>query len=303
MRMACACARVPMGVVKCISPLALCACRVSTSNQLEAELVDLCESLAAATGRTLTWTGGSFDDTVRPEASSRCLRHAAVAKLSRRRSANGGAWCVYILHAPEAEGHARRLKEGIEGTLAESCTLEAPTALDDSERFLERVARSKCVVVLQTRAVLTQPWALLAAYRASLAKVPMVCVLVSNSGYDFASAQQCLEGLSACLEAADIAQMRTVLSGWTPPGSLEALQARLSSIIPATISVLYDPEGTANALAATARDIRDKMRLLQTGQRHLPGDRPSGRRLLRRSHVELALTPSTAEVVTIEVSS
>ena len=271
-------------------------------------MVDLCESLAAATGRTLTWTGGSFDDTVRPEASSRRLS-SALAEFRRKSTAtlsnapSSAERCVYILHAPEAEGHARRLKEGIEGTLAESCTLEAPTALDDSERFLERVARSKCVVVLQTRAVLTQPWALLAAYRASLAKVPMVCVLVSNSGYDFASAQQCLEGLSACLEAADIAQMRTVLSGWTPPGSLEALQARLSSIIPATISVLYDPEGTANALAATARDIRDKMRLLQTGQRHLPGDRPSGRRLLRRSHVELALTPSTAEVVTIEVSS
>ena len=100
----------------------------------------------------------------------------------------------------------------------------------------------------------------------------MVCVLVSRSGYDFDLAQKGLEELSTRLDAATLAQMRTALSSWTPPKSLEALQSRLASTIPAIISVCYDPEGTNNALAATARDIRDKVRLLQTGRRFLRRD-------------------------------
>ena len=38
-----------------------CHCVRRTSNQLEAELIDLAESLAAATGRTLTWTRSARD--------------------------------------------------------------------------------------------------------------------------------------------------------------------------------------------------------------------------------------------------
>ena len=185
--------------------------------------------MAAATGRTLAWTGGSAltDETARRQelraaSSGRRLPHAVVAQLSRRSSKAPtiAEHRVYILHAPEAEGHALRLQEGIERTLAQACALEVPGALEeDIERCLERVARAEYVVLLQSRAVLTQPWALLAAYRASLAKVPMVCVLVSRSGYDFGSAQQCLEGLSTHLDAAAITQMRTVLSRWAPPTS------------------------------------------------------------------------------------
>jgi hypothetical protein len=40
------------------------------------------------------------------------------------------------------------------------------------------------------------------------------------------------------------------------------LQATLAALIPHIISVVYNPRGSANELAATARDIRDKQRLL-----------------------------------------
>ena len=83
---------------------------------------------------------------------------------------------------------------------------------------------------------------------------------VAASGYEFDSAKQRLEELSGSLELTILAQMRTALSSWHPPTSVEALQSQLASTIPAIISVAYDPNGTHNALVATARDIGDKVR-------------------------------------------
>ena len=104
------------------------------------------------------------------------------------------------------------------------------------ERCLQGVACSTYVVLLQTHAVLTDMWALLAAHQACVAQVPIVCVAVSGSGYEFGSAKQQLEGLSDSLELAILAQMKTALSCWNPPTSVEALQSQLASTIPAIIA-------------------------------------------------------------------
>ena len=50
--------------------------------------------------------------------------------------------------------------------------------------------RASCLLLIQTAGVLSQPWALLALYAAArTGNLPIVCVHVENSGYDFEQAR------------------------------------------------------------------------------------------------------------------
>jgi hypothetical protein len=118
-------------------------------------------------------------------------------------------------------------------------------------KCLECLASSTYVILLQTASVLMHPWPLLATYRASLAEVPLVCVAVAESGYDFGFVEHHLERLNERLGAAALEQMSMVLSEWTPPKTVSALQSKLFNVIPQIISVEYHPSGTRNELAAT----------------------------------------------------
>jgi len=244
-----------------------------TANQLEAELLGLVERLAAATGRTVEWKGGNLLVDKRPSAqkrtSDRAQRHATRRFRSgtRKRPVSDAPGGTYIIHEPDAERHARRLQEGMDRACAEPCHLEVPSSPDEMERCLERVAQSASVMLLQTRAVLEQPWALLAVFRAALASVPVVCVVVDESGYDFGGAKLHLEHLNERLAAPALEQLADELSRWGPPRAVAALQSKLASQIPQIISVAYKPNGTDHELMATIRDVEDKRRLLQAQRR------------------------------------
>ena len=107
---------------------------------------------------------------------------------------------------------------------------------------LERVARSEFVLLLQSDGVLLQPWILLALYT-DLNGVPLVCVLAEGSGYDFTAARQQLERLETVLDRAALEEMEAVLSQLSPPSTVTRLQTALVSVLPAIISVEYNPEG------------------------------------------------------------
>jgi hypothetical protein len=120
-----------------------------------------------------------------------------------------------------------------------------PTTVEEMVRRLETlVSSSPFVLLLQTRCVLSQPWALLTAYCAALTRTPITCVLVNNSGYDFGDATKHLEHLSERLEAASLEQLTNVLSQLSPPRTVTDLQEMLTSRIPHIISV--DPAGSDN---------------------------------------------------------
>jgi hypothetical protein len=271
-----------------------------TSNQLEAELVDLVECLAAATGRTCRWYGGSLmaqnQQPPSPRFGSRAVSEGLTYMVHRSSSSSKlVANNVTILHEPAAAAHAARLQQGMERTLGRRCETSLPTEVEEMVRGLEKiVAHSRCVLLLQTRDVLSQPWALLAAYRASLASIPITCVVVDGGGYDFDGAKQHLELLSERLDVVSLEQLSAVLSLLSLPSTssrpsgffasrrsrsydMTALQTQLASLIPQIISVVYNPEGSYNELTATVRDIRDKQRLLT-------------RRTSRRTTDESALT-------------
>ena len=206
-----------------------------TANQVEAQLKDLVERLAESIGRPIQWTDGK------------------AAQKARKRS-------YYIAyHAGVAGTHATRLQEAI-CHLMHARSFEAATSTDGIEAHLMDVQRSDFMILLQTSGVMSQPYVLLAAYWATLHNIPIVCVVVEGSGYVFASAKQHLEHLSSWLDADALEQVRTVLTNAAPrhAASINALQSRLSNILPSLISVSYNPVGSANELAGTARDIMDK---------------------------------------------
>jgi hypothetical protein len=179
---------------------------------------------------------------------------------------------TYIICEYDAEPHAERLQEEMTLTFAQPCYVEAPSSPEEMEMFLERVAKSSCVVLLQTRSVLMQPWALLAVFRATLSSVPVVCVVVTESGYEFAEAKVHLEHLSDRLGAPALEEVAGELSRWTPPRDIRALQSKLANLIPQVISVAYKPNGTRNELLATIRDVQDKQNLLQVRRRSISAE-------------------------------
>jgi len=249
-----------------------------TANQLEAELVDLVESLAMATGRAaVEWKGGRvaavtsrMSKRMSKRMSRRMSRDSIGDRTSRRKNEQAVALDLpggtYIIHEPEAELHALRLQEGIEHTCGHHCHLEVPESPEQMDKCLVRVAQSTHVVLLQTRSVLEQPWALLSVFCATLAHVPVVCVVVAESAYDFGDAKLHLEHLNERLGAPALEQISGELSRWDPPQDIEVLQSKLASLIPQIISVVYNPNGTRNELTATIRDVEDKVGLLQGRQ-------------------------------------
>jgi hypothetical protein len=133
-----------------------------------------------------------------------------------------------------------------------------PPTHEGVEIGLKTVARSKYVLLLQTERVLWEPWALLATYRARLANVPVVCVMVERAGYDFGGVVQHLEHLDERLGAGALAHVASSLACFSPTQDVDGLKAGLASLVPNIISIVFDPDGSASQLAATARDIRDK---------------------------------------------
>lgn len=164
-----------------------------TSNQLEAQLVDLIEGLAAATKRgTIKWTGTQPSRSLNRTNTSSALFHTIAAKVAKRtsvaftsegRSLDYLEEKVVVIHAREAEGHALRLRQAMIDTLGEQCfACEVPTTEKRLDRCLDKVRRSRFVLLVQTPEVVTQPWPLLAVYRAAIAAKPVVCVSVRGSG-------------------------------------------------------------------------------------------------------------------------
>jgi hypothetical protein len=192
---------------------------------------------------------------------------------------------IYVIHEPDAARHALRLDEALARTCAEPCHLKIPSSSEEMEGCLECVAQCTSVLLLQTKAVLTQPWALLAVYNAALARVPVVCVVVNESGYDFGGAKMHLEHLSERLGAPALEQISREMSRWDPPRDVEALQSKLSDLVPVIISVAYNPNGTDHELTATVRDVEDKQRILQMQRRISVDERPSSSHSAKRTAV------------------
>jgi len=280
-----------------------------TANHLEAELVDLCNGLATATGRTLTWVraaGDDEDDAAAAEMGSggfMGFTHRLFNLLSWGHRVEKRERIVSILYHPDAAPHSLRLRDGMASALQRQCDVSVPTA-SEMAVGLERIRQAECVLLLQTAGVLSELWVLLATFQAHVSGIPVVCVQVQGGGYDFGAVRSSLEGLDGALGEEMRAEMVCALGALTPPATLGELQSQLAAFIPNMISIVYEPDGTHNDLEATVRDIADKEKMLakkhaRTHLRRTDGRRPSA--LGSKSHS--TTKPASVNVAAVEVAA
>ena len=231
-----------------------------TFNQLEAQMTNLVETMHEALQQKSS----------RGESQSNASQSLTWKGIKRTAEVTGQHQRPFVLvyHEGVASTHAETLSRVIEKTLPQVSVLaDARTKSEAIEDGLRDVENAKCVIVLQTQLVLSQPWPLLAAYWASLHGVPIVCVRVEGGGYDFDEAKRHLATLTTSISSSALLQLDQILTRsrvaegtlLASTGSVGALQAHLASLLPSVISVSYNPQGTPNELAATVHDIQDKL--------------------------------------------
>ena len=234
-------------------------------NQIQAQLMDLCATLGKAAGHDLVWKGMSNNKQAKPPGRL----HLTRALVGSHKSIVTGkpAFFVCAFDMMWAGGHAQRLRAAIESELGQTCHVKAPTTNAGIETTLSAVEQSKCLLLLQTRHVLSQPWVLLAVYRAIFCHVPIVCVYVDGEGYDFVQAKAHLEHLGDRLSDIEHEQLTEILTGCTNPHATSVIQVQeaLKDVIPVLISVKYNASGSENELRAAARDVSDNLNLNQAG--------------------------------------
>ena len=260
-----------------------------TFNQLEAQVTNLIEKMHAAlvqksshddshssTKCSLKWKGiergARPNPAPSPSAGQRSVVRRSFSALTRQRiGMDQRAKFIMVYHAVAAKSHAQMLSRVLERMSNVSMLTDVPTGSEAMESGLHEVESAKCLILLQTHLVLSQPWPLLATYWASLHGVPIVCVLVEGGGYDFAEAKRHLAALETSISSHALQQLDQVLTrsragkemllagtGEAAPNA-GSLQTHLLSLLPSVISVSYNPTGTFNELAATVHDIQDKL--------------------------------------------
>ena len=149
-----------------------------TAHQLEAQLMDLVEGLAAVTGRNLQWTHSLSRVTLQSNshligrsmsheshvssAKSNVSRSNLVARAMRRvallrePSAEEKAKPWVVVHHMSADADARRLAEGIERTIGKCCVTSPPTQMDAIAQSLALIDTCEGMVLLQTSGVLDE---------------------------------------------------------------------------------------------------------------------------------------------------
>ena len=110
-----------------------------------------------------------------------------------------------------ADAQARALKQ-LEPLLGGRPFLDSDD-LQDLTMLQQYVRDSRCVLLLQTKSVLTRPWCIVELLTAIEARVPIVAVSITSGAhaYDFASASAFLTHLDTALDAETRAYLETSL--------------------------------------------------------------------------------------------
>ena len=124
--------------------------------------------------------------------------------------------------------------------------------LGDLRELIGHVLDSDVVVLLQSEEVFSHPWCLLELYAAATAGIPIVFLVCSGKGYDFAAAEDHLLHLDTSLPAANHAAV-TVLEAHDAP--VLRVAHVLWECLPYTISVPLNSSGSENAIRAAVADL------------------------------------------------
>ena len=182
-----------------------------------------------------------------------CSAAAAAAEEHSR-------YAFFISYFREEAGcTARVLQAALEENLGRRVFLDSTNADDIDEILTRGVARSDCLLLLQTKSVLTRPWCLLEIFTAVQHHIPIVPVAVGGAGYEFEAAKVFLQDLERQLNLINPGAVRAVRERLKArKATFSMLQRLLVAAVPPIISVQFQPDGGDNHLAAVVRDIAEK---------------------------------------------
>lgn len=175
-------------------------------------------------------------------------------------AADGCAYGLFISYCrQEAAAHARLLHALLEKESGRPAFLDATDAFDLDQILREGVARSRAVVLVQTRSTLQRPWCLIELYAALMLRKPIVCIAVKGGGYDFGENKAFLSALATELQRTAPCAFAELQEWLSRHGeSVRQLQSRLHRAIPNMISVPFDPLGSTNHTTAVVQEVLDR---------------------------------------------
>ena len=241
-------------------------------NAMLANLQDVVEAMAAATGRTVAWhTKEDQNDSA----------HIYIGKLCRWCSRRGGKLlprdpeifvCV-ALHESASHGRVMRSELAL-ATNQDVAMLESPAMLEDvggvedveganvrkEMAYFHKLERAvegcSTVLLLLTKDFLHLPECLLTAFYAIKLRRLVITVNVDHGGYDYANAACLLDDLEAELSKhrpAALATLRRVL--WPKHTSIADVQAALRDTLPNIIAISWYPSAGKNHMNSVVQEI------------------------------------------------
>ena len=142
------------------------------------------------------------------------------------------------------------------------CVCSLSTILTDSDNLGEvreligHVLDSDVVVLLQSEEVLTRPWCLLELYTAAAAGIPIVSLVCSGKGYDFAAAEDHLLHLDTSLPAANPSAVGVLEANET---SVLHVAQVLWTCLPNVTTVPLNSSGSEGAFRTAVADLVQAM--------------------------------------------
>jgi len=168
-------------------------------------------------------------------------------------------WAAFISHYKvEAAMEARFLQTELEVLLGRKCFLDSDD-LRDLRLLQQSVRESDCLILVQSKSVLSRPYCLLEMVTAIEARVPIVGVSLAVGGhemYRFEQAPSFLAHLERTLEQANPGASSVLTRANVALGYASRL---LASTIPEIISIQFNPSASRNMLAASVADVASAM--------------------------------------------
>lgn len=235
-----------------------------TNNQVLADVTDLCEQMAVATGRVLTWdahphTGG---DSSGRTASGNSSGRTTASWPHPEAAVHIHAVCIVC--CPTAKEVAHYLSRKVSDVLQHNNVLVVAEGSELASQVQEQgFSRSDVLLLLQTEKTLRCPRLLMSLYIAVEQEVPIIPLVLHGHGYDFAQAREMLADLRSSLDVADLAELEALLgaSAVLPDArrTVEQLSTALLAHIPQLISVQFNPLGTGADVAGSLADLHHRI--------------------------------------------
>ena len=131
--------------------------------------------------------------------------------------------------------------------------------LSDLRNLLGHVVDTKCLVLLQSKGVLTRPWVIMELHTAITNDVPIVALNVQKDScpYDYAAASDFLLHFDQDIEVANPGAAQLLIDMGIDPVDVAY---RLSDCLPNIISTDFNPNASEKILQASLEDLTDAMR-------------------------------------------